>query len=145
MTCWSSSLTQILWNFRSGIWSYFFLSNKQFWVVLDWKFSHEYSVNDEVPYSWSTLYLLYINDLFVETILMILLLIIMIIMMAMTNNTNDNGKSSLKSAVFLLCGSCFSCSFCCKKLRNGMIFLSCQQLHLIFHEYMFSISCYVKC
>ena len=40
-----------------------FLINRWLWVVLDGNSSQEYSVISSRLYSWSTLFLLYINDL----------------------------------------------------------------------------------
>ena len=59
----------MLWNFWSGIWSYFFFlsnNNRQLQVVLDGKSSQEYPTNAVLP-PGSILdprpFLLYINDL----------------------------------------------------------------------------------
>ena len=59
----------MLWNFWSGIWSYFFFlsnNNRQLQVVLDGKSSQEYPTNAVLPHDsilGPTPFLLYINDL----------------------------------------------------------------------------------
>ena len=67
MTCWSSSQTQVLWNFSSEVGLIFpFLSNRWLQVVLDGKSSQEYLVNAGVSQGSilvPTLFLLYSNDL----------------------------------------------------------------------------------
>ena len=66
MTCWSSSQTQFLQNFRSGIWPHFVSSVTDsfmwFWIVSLYKSIHF----DEVPHGSilaPKLFQLYIDDL----------------------------------------------------------------------------------
>ena len=49
LTCWSSSQTKVLWNFRSNIWPYF-------WVI-PWKSGHEGLKKN--LWDWSHLYIYY--------------------------------------------------------------------------------------
>ena len=76
-----------------GLISFFFLSNRQLQVVLDGKSSQEYAVNAGVPQAsilGTTYFLLYINDLPDDVILLSMLMILLSILSVIRHLISGN-------------------------------------------------------